>query len=770
MAPKLNLNAGTKKKAGKEPAAKELVGKELPAPTTFVTRPFSEQLATKHTALVFLLAASQQRRELPVGTIVSVHKDGYDSSTGFAAVVQVRLLLEDDELPVVELSRPLRRLAGLVLGDRVALSVLPTPAVAAEVTVGMFPEEEATDKHRTKASKMLQEIALVLVGLEVEVAVGESTVRAVVALTDASLEQLVSKLSLGPGEPPQSASLCRLVNAATAIEFGSATPNLSLHPWLSQRVLYDTVGGLHKQIEVLRSTIDIPLHHPEVFAQFGISPPRGVLLYGPPGTGKTMLLRSVAFEADAHVVRIDGPSVVSKYLGETEQAIRAVFAEARRFQPLVVFIDEIDSLAPSRNSDDSGEVESRVVATLLMLMDGMGDGGRVCVVAATNRPNAIDPALRRPGRFDQEVEVGVPDMAARGDILRKQLAKMDTDRHELSSDDLELVASRTHGYVGADLVALVRELVMRCVKRSFKEPQLGWRVQMVDVEQALLEIQPLVMREIFLEMPPVHWDDIGGQHQLKRKLKEMVQMPLEAAPLFARLGIKAPKGLLLYGPPGCSKTLTAKALATESGINFLAVKGPEIFNKYVGELERAIREVFRKARAALPAIVFLDEVDAIATVRDGEGTAAGANVLTLLLNEIDGVEELAGVVVVAATNRPDLIDPALLRPGRLDRHLYVGPPDYDARLHILKRGLRQFGVGEEALGDFASRTEGCSGAEVALLVQEAGLAALMEDVEVTRVEIRHFEQALLELLRGITPDMLEYYEEFALRSGGCIDK
>lgn len=494
-------------------------------------------------------------------------------------------------------------------------------------------------------------------------------------------------------------------------------------------------------------------------------------MHGPPGTGKTMLLRCVANASNAHVLSIDGPSIVSKYLGETESKLREIFNEAKKYQPAIIFIDEIDSIAPNRANDDSGEVESRVVATLLTLMDGTSSSGRIAVIAATNRPNAVDPALRRPGRFDQEIEIGIPDVDARFDILKKQFEKISTDKHTLSEGDIKSIASKTHGYVGADLTALCRESVMKTIQKALTEnsttDMTELKVGITDVESAMLEIRPSAMREIFLEMPKVYWSDIGGQEDLKRKMKEMIQLPLEAADTFAALGIKAPKGILLYGPPGCSKTLTAKALATESGVNFLAVKGPEIFNKYVGESERAIREIFRKARAASPSIIFFDEIDALSPDRDGSSTSAANHVLTSLLNEIDGVEELNGVVIVAATNRPDEIDSALLRPGRLDRHVYVSPPDFNARLQILKKCTKNFDLDntDELLNDLATRTDGCSGAEVVLLCQEAGLAAIMDDIHTKKVDANHFEVALQGISKCITPEMLDYYQEFASRSG-----
>lgn len=542
----------------------------------------------------------------------------------------------------------------------------------------------------------------------------------------------------------------------TSIEFVS---DLKVNADLPSLVSYSSIGGLSKQIALLKSKIELPLHRPSLFQRFSMAPDRGFLLHGPPGTGKTMLLRAVAQETNAHVLTINGPSIVSKYLGETESALRNIFAEARKYQPAIIFIDEIDALVPKRDSDDSGEAESRVVSTLLTLMDGMGIGGKVVVIGATNRPNSIDPALRRPGRFGQELEIGIPDVEGRLDILKLQLGNMP---HSLNEQDIQDLAAKTHGYVGADITALCRDSVMSAIQRGLAAgiPEAEMEVTLADTQRALLDIRPSAMREIFLETPKVYWTDIGGQEEVKQKLKETIEWPLAHPESFKRLGVHPPKGILLYGPPGCSKTLTAKALATEAGLNFLAVKGPELFNKFVGESERAVREIFSKARAAAPSIIFFDEIDALSSTR-GEGEAGGDRVLTSLLNEMDGIEALVGVTILAATNRPEVIDPALMRPGRLDRLIYVAPPNTEARLKILEIQFKKMSInGDVDINALALKTEGCSGAEVVSLCQEAGLLAMNEDIEIDSVMKRHFEEALSKLKRGITLDMIKYYEKF----------
>ncbi|KAH3669165.1 hypothetical protein WICMUC_005004 [Wickerhamomyces mucosus] len=765
---------GTPKKKSSGDSNSDSTKSKVKIPRSFITRP-STQLNSKSAAKVYIHQTVLKASDIPIGSLLHVTKEG--DNNGVLAIAQPG----DQNSPtnIIQVSNTLRSISNIVLGDRLEITKLSSqPSYAINVKVGTASGRTLNDRCVKSIEKLLDEVGIVTPGMQFNKfgipGLKETDEKEYDTLIIVEVDESpdISKLSLEE-DNDENGSFQSFVAPCSLFKRGSTTVTLSTETQADKKyglpkpTNYSQVGGLQRQIELLKSTIELPLHQPTLFSDFGITPPRGILLHGPPGTGKTMLLRAVASETNAHVLTINGPSIVSKYLGETESALRDIFNEAKKYQPSIIFIDEIDSLAPSRNSDDSGEVESRVVATLLTLMDGVGDSGRLVVVAATNRPNSIDSALRRPGRFDQEVEIGIPDVESRFDILKLQFKKM--IKHTLSDEDIFTIASKTHGYVGADLVALCRESVMKTIQNNLKKGgtnQDNLKVTINELEQSLPDIRPSAMREIFLEMPKVYWSDIGGQDELKTKLKEMVQLPLEAAETFKKLGVSSPKGVLLYGPPGCSKTLTAKALATESGVNFLAVKGPEIFNKYVGESERAIREIFRKARAASPSIIFFDEIDALSSDRNGTTTASN-NVLTSLLNEIDGVEELKGVVIVAATNRPTEIDTALLRPGRLDRHVYVSPPDFEARLQILENKTQKMSIDSNDidLKDIAKQTDGCSGAEVVLLCQEAGLAAIMENTEAERVTKVHFQKALNGISRGITEDMLEYYKEFANRSG-----
>ncbi|MEB3861738.1 MAG: CDC48 family AAA ATPase [Desulfurococcales archaeon] len=534
------------------------------------------------------------------------------------------------------------------------------------------------------------------------------------------------------------------------------------------KITYEDIGGLRNVIVKVRELIELPLRHPELFKRLGIEPPKGVLLYGPPGTGKTLLAKAVANESDAHFIAINGPEIMSKFYGESEQRLREIFEEARKSAPSIIFIDEIDAIAPKRD-EVVGEVERRVVAQLLALMDGLESRGQVIVIAATNRPNAIDPALRRPGRFDREIEVPLPDKQGRLEILQ-----IHTRHMPLAEDvDLEKIAELTKGYTGADLAALVREAAMHALRRYLPEIDIEQEkipvevlekmiVKMEDFIAAFKDITPSGLREIQVEVPEVKWEDIGGLEQVKQELREVVEWPLKYPQAFARMGIRPPKGILLFGPPGTGKTLLAKAAATESGANFIAVRGPEILSKWVGESEKAIREIFKKARQYAPAIVFFDEIDAIAYVRGTDvGSRVGERIVSQLLTEIDGITDLQDVVVIAATNRPDIVDPALIRPGRLEKLIYVPPPDEEGRLEILRIHTRSIPLAEEVdLRELARMTEGYTGADLAALVREAAMIALRDDINMRSVGWKHFEDALKKVRPSVTRQMIEYYQRW----------
>ncbi len=539
------------------------------------------------------------------------------------------------------------------------------------------------------------------------------------------------------------------------------------------RVTYEDIGGLKHVIEKIRELVELPLKHPELFRRLGIEPPKGVLLYGPPGTGKTLLAKAVANEIGAYFIAINGPEIMSKFYGESEQRLREIFEEAKKHAPAIIFIDEIDAIAPKRD-EVVGEVERRVVAQLLALMDGLESRGDVIVIAATNRPQALDPALRRPGRFDREIEVPLPDKQGRYEILQIHTRNM-----PLAKDvDLKKLAEMTHGYTGADLAALCREAAMNALRRYLPQIDLTMdrippevlekmEVRMEDFLNAYKEIVPSGLREVYVEVPEVKWDDIGDLEEVKQQLREAVEWPLKYPESFRRLGIKPPKGILLFGPPGCGKTLVAKAVATESGANFISIKGPEVLSKWVGESERAIRVTFRRARQAAPCIIFFDEIDAIAPMRGiGLGDShVTERVVSQLLTEMDGIEKLENVVVIAATNRPDILDPALLRPGRFDKLIYVPPPDIKGRYEIFKVHTRNMPLAEDVdLWRLAELTEGYTGADIEAVCREAALMALREDINAKNVKMKHFLEALKIIRPSITEDMVKMYKTWMDRA------
>jgi transitional endoplasmic reticulum ATPase len=535
------------------------------------------------------------------------------------------------------------------------------------------------------------------------------------------------------------------------------------------RTTYEDVGGLHEEIQRVREMVELPLRHPELFQRLGIEPPKGVLLHGPPGCGKTLLARAVANESEANFFSINGPEIMSKFYGESEARLREIFQQAQQNAPSIIFIDELDAIAPKRE-EVTGEVERRVVAQLLALMDGLSGRGNVIVIGATNRPSALDPALRRPGRFDREIEIGVPDKQGRNEILQIHTRGM-----PVSGDfDLKRLSDMTHGYTGADLSSLGRETAMKALRRYLPQINLEeerippsvlekMEVTMEDFVNAYKEITPTAMREVYIEVPSIHWTDIGGLDEVKQEIKEAVEWPIRNPEMFSRLGIKPPKGILLYGPPGCGKTLMARAVATESETNFITIKGPEVFSKWVGESEKAIREVFRKARMAAPAVIFFDEMDSLVPRRGAGLSDSGVSerVISQLLTEMDGIVTLEDIVVIAATNRPDIVDPAVLRPGRFDRLIYVPEPDEKSRLQILKIYTRSMPLARDVdLNVLVPSLKDHSGADIEALCREAGMNALRRDANSKEVAMSDFQSAMKRIGPSITPDMEKWYKSF----------
>ena len=542
------------------------------------------------------------------------------------------------------------------------------------------------------------------------------------------------------------------------------------------KVSYDDIGGLGDAVKKIREMVELPLRHPELFKRLGVEAPKGVLLHGPPGTGKTMLAKAVAGETSSNFISIGGPEIVSKFYGESEGKLREIFKEAEENAPSIIFIDEIDSIAPKRD-EVNGEEERRIVAQLLSLMDGLNSRGKVVVIGATNRPNSIDEALRRPGRFDREIEIGIPDRDGRLEIL-----EIHTRGMPLADDvDLKWLADKTHGYAGADLSALTKEAAMAALRRVLPDVDLEAEeiprevlnsilVTKDDFKNALKDMQPSTMREVLIEKPNVKWEDIGALEEAKQELKEAVEWPLKFGKVFEHMNAKPPKGILLYGPPGTGKTMLAKAVATESEANFIAVKGPEFLNKWVGESEKAVRETFRKARQASPCVIFMDEIDSIAPERgSGNGDSnVTERVISQMLTEMDGLESLNNVVVIAATNRPDIMDPSLLRPGRFDKSIYIGPPDKDSRRSIFGIHTKGRPLADDVdLDDLAERTDGCTGADIAAICNEAVMNAVRklvasngnptdEDIAACKVDGGDFQKALDKFGPKVRQELKDY--------------
>ncbi|RLF41590.1 MAG: ATPase, partial [Thermoplasmata archaeon] len=543
------------------------------------------------------------------------------------------------------------------------------------------------------------------------------------------------------------------------------------------QVSYEDIGGLKGEIMKIREMIELPLKHPELFKRLGIDPPKGVLLHGPPGTGKTLIAKAVANESGANFFTINGPEIMSKFYGQSEENLRKTFEEAEKNAPSIIFIDEIDAIA-SKREEVHGEVERRVVSQMLTLMDGLKGRGKVIVIGATNRIDSIDPALRRPGRFDREIVVDVPDRDGRREILEIHTRGMP----KAKDVDIDYLADITYGFVGADLAALAREAAMNALRRYLPEIDPDkpiptevlqkMEVVMDDFKDAQHSIEPSALREVMIEIPKVKWEDVGGLEDVKKRLKEAVEWPLTNPELFKKMGIRPPRGILLYGPPGTGKTMLAKAIANESNANFLSIKGPEVFSKWVGESEKALRNLFKKAKQSSPSIIFLDEIDALAPKRGMyDGTRVTDTVVNQLLTSMDGIEGMEDVVIIGATNRPDIIDPSFLRPGRFDELILVGQPDEKARKEIFKIHMKDMPIAKDVdVSELAEMSEGYAGADIEAVCREAAMTALREDRDTKEVRREHFMKAFETVRPSIDEEMIDYYKEIAKKLGKAITK
>ena len=554
-----------------------------------------------------------------------------------------------------------------------------------------------------------------------------------------------------------------IVTESTIFKLGEMTKSIDSS---IPRITYDELGGLKNEVQKIREMVELPMRHPELFEKIGVDAPKGVLLYGPPGTGKTLLAKAVAGETNAHFISLSGPEIMGKFYGESEERIREIFKQAEDNSPSIIFIDEIDSIAPKRD-EVSGEVEKRIVSQLLTLMDGMKSRGKVVVIAATNRPDSIDPALRRPGRFDREIEIGIPDQEGRNEILSIHTKGMPINENV----DLKQIAKTTHGFVGADLEVLAKEAAMRSLRKIIPDIDLGeekisseilQKIQITndDFKEALKDVRPSALREVHVQIPNVTWEDIGGLTELKEELREAIEWPIKHKEAYDYLDVKSPKGVLLYGPPGTGKTLIAKALAKMTDSNFISVKGPELLSKWVGESEKGVREIFRKARQASPCIIFFDEIDSLVPRRSGsESSHVSENVVSQILTEIDGLEELHDVLIIGATNRLDIVDEALLRPGRFDRIIQVPKPDAQGREHILKIHTKNKPLDKKIdLKNIVELTDGFSGAEISAIANSAAILAMKRYVNGKSQNVKDIkitEQDLLDAVKKIQPKTTE---------------
>ena len=674
------------------------------------------------------------------------------------AAIYWRSRPEDAKMEIIRVDGIIRKNAGVSLGDRVTVSkveakectkLILSPVMANKQKVKFGPGIEGFARRGLSKRPVVQGDRIFIPGMTL---FAEALPFAVIQTTPKGIVKVTNDTDI--------------VIKDEAVDDGDAGQ--------TEGITYEDIGGIGQQLQKVREMIELPLKHPELFRRLGIDPPKGVLLHGPPGTGKTMIAKAVATEVNAHFKSINGPEIISKYYGESEKQLREIFDEAAENAPAIIFIDEIDSICPKRE-EVSGEVERRVVAQMLTLMDGMEGRDNVVVIGATNRRDALDPALRRPGRFDREIEIGVPDRDGRNEIMDVHTRQMPI------SDDFEIdwVLDNTYGFVGADLAALVRESAMKALRRYLPEIDLEeetippevlekMEVRMDDFREAIKDIEPSALREIYVEIPKVTWDEVGGLEEVKDRLKESVEWPLTKPELFEHFGIKPPRGIVLFGAPGTGKTLLAKAIANEAQANFISIKGPEMISKWVGESERGIREIFKKAKQSAPAIIFLDEFESIAGRRSSSGTEGsdvGNRVVNQLLASMDGVESLDGVIVVAATNRPEMLDPALMRSGRFERVLHVPPPDAGARDTIFKIHSQDMPLSKFSLKDIMVGLDGFTGADIEAVCREAALICMRANKR--KVTKAHFEEAVKRVRPTVTAEMLTYYQkmETLLTSG-----
>lgn len=674
------------------------------------------------------------------------------------AAIYWRSRPEDAKMEIIRIDGIIRKNAGVSLGDRVTVSkveakectkLILSPVMANKQKVKFGPGIEGFARRGLSKRPVVQGDRIFIPGMTL---FAEALPFAVLQTTPKGIVKVTNDTDIVIKD-----------EAIDDVDVGQ-----------SEGITYEDIGGIGQQLQKVREMIELPLKHPELFRRLGIDPPKGVLLHGPPGTGKTMIAKAVATEVNAHFKSINGPEIISKYYGESEKQLREIFDEAAENAPAIIFIDEIDSICPKRE-EVSGEVERRVVAQMLTLMDGMEGRDNVVVIGATNRRDALDPALRRPGRFDREIEIGVPDREGRSEIMDVHTRQMPI------SDDFELewVLDNTYGFVGADLAALARESAMKALRRYLPEMDLEeetippevlekMEVRMDDFREAIKDIEPSALREIYVEIPKVTWGEVGGLEEVKDRLKESVEWPLTKPELFKHFGIKPPRGIVLFGAPGTGKTLLAKAIANEAQANFISIKGPEMISKWVGESERAVREIFKKAKQSAPAIIFLDEFESIASRRSSSGTEGSDvsnRVVNQLLASMDGVDSLDGVIVVAATNRPEMLDPALMRSGRFERVLHVPPPDAGARETIFNIHSQGMPLSKFSLKDIIGGLDGFTGADIESVCREAALICMRANKK--KVTKTHFEEAIKRVRPTVTPEMLAYYQkmETVLTSG-----